>query len=221
MTPSGTAPVQSRPALLASDSGRRRNRPLRNLPDAGFDVSVQYGPNKPKYDLVVAEEDLLTVSVMGSQDGFWDVTQPYLKRATELTGKKVGITSEPLNCGWTGHGSRAACCFVQFQGVAMDRLPRIYLASPRETAERLWEIAEGRGDSILYDEFAEAFPLMQREPLEIYRRAGDFPIAGLEELLAFQEGPPIPKPQIPEVDLSPKLWIAAPDKLPCERQSWP
>jgi hypothetical protein len=42
----------------------------------GFDVSVQYGANQPEYDLIVARGDaLLKVSVKGSQDGGWGLTQ--------------------------------------------------------------------------------------------------------------------------------------------------
>src|SRR5580692_7804668 len=48
----------------------------------GFDVSVQYGANQPEYDLIVAKaERMLKVSVKGSQDGSWGLTQSYLKKA--------------------------------------------------------------------------------------------------------------------------------------------
>ena len=41
----------------------------------GFDVSVQYGANQPEYDLIVAKGDqMLKVSVKGSQDGRWGLT---------------------------------------------------------------------------------------------------------------------------------------------------
>jgi len=47
---------------------------------AGFDVSVQYGANQPDYDLIVKREDkFLAISVKGSQDGGWGLTQGYLK----------------------------------------------------------------------------------------------------------------------------------------------
>jgi len=46
----------------------------------GYDVSVQYGANQPEYDLIVAKgEELLKVSVKGSQDGSWGLCQGYLK----------------------------------------------------------------------------------------------------------------------------------------------
>jgi len=47
----------------------------------GWDVSVQYGANQPEYDLMVSKgNNVLKVSVKGSQDGSWGLTQKYLKR---------------------------------------------------------------------------------------------------------------------------------------------
>jgi hypothetical protein len=43
-------------------------------------------------------------------------------------------------------------CFVQFEGVGLDQMPRLYLALPSEIAERLRATRKGRGDSILYEE---------------------------------------------------------------------
>src|SRR5271169_59856 len=55
----------------------------------GFDVSVQYGADQPEYDLVVAKGDrFLKVSVKGSQKDGWALTQSYMKKATELSGKR-------------------------------------------------------------------------------------------------------------------------------------
>ena len=51
----------------------------------GFDVSVQYGADHPEYDLIVAKGDsMLQVSVKGSQDGSWGLTQSFLKNADLL-----------------------------------------------------------------------------------------------------------------------------------------
>jgi len=48
----------------------------------GFDVSVQYGADQPEYDLVVVKgQRPLKVSVRGSQDGQWGLTQSFLKSA--------------------------------------------------------------------------------------------------------------------------------------------
>jgi hypothetical protein len=117
----------------------------------GFDVSVQYGANQPEYDLMVARGNcLLKVSVKGSQDWGWGLTQSYLEQATKRSGKKADYHGA-IDIWLDRHGSRTVLCFVQFAGVAIDQLPRLYLASPKEVAQRLRETAKGRGDSILHE----------------------------------------------------------------------
>ena len=109
----------------------------------GYDVSVQNGADQPEYDLVVARgEGLLKVSVKGSQDGSWGLTQAHLKNADYH-----GAVEEWLR----RHGAKTILCFVQFKGVALDALPRMYLATPREVADRLRASAAGRGDTILHE----------------------------------------------------------------------
>lgn len=39
----------------------------------------------------------------------------------------------------------------QFLGIPIGQLPRVYLATPAEVAQRMRETANGRGDSILYE----------------------------------------------------------------------
>jgi Holliday junction resolvase-like predicted endonuclease len=112
----------------------------------GFDVSVQYGANQPEYDLIVADgEKLLKVSVKGSKDGGWGLTQSLMDR--ENRGDYHGAITRWL----TKHTARTVMCFVQFQGIAVDEMPRTYLATPHEVAERLRATASGRGDTILYE----------------------------------------------------------------------
>ncbi len=119
----------------------------------GFDVSVQSGADKPRYDLVVTNAgNLLKVSVKGSGDGRWDLTQTYLKRASERSGKKTDHHGA-IDLWLDNHGSRTVCCLVQFEGVAIDQLPRIYLASPAEIAHVLHETADRLGDSVLYEKY--------------------------------------------------------------------
>jgi hypothetical protein len=109
----------------------------------GYDVSVQYGADQPEYDLVVAQGDgLLKVSVKESQDGSWGLTQAHLKNADYH-----GAADKWLR----RHGAITILCFVQFKDVALDALPRMYLATPREVAERLRASAAGRGDTILHE----------------------------------------------------------------------
>ena len=112
----------------------------------GFDISVQYGANQPEYDLIVAKGDLLMkVSVKGSQDGSWGLAQSELSRLRNAN--YHGAIEQWLR----RHGSQTVLCFVQFKGAGLNDLPRIYLARPTEIAERLRATANGRGDTILYE----------------------------------------------------------------------
>jgi len=82
----------------------------------GFDVSVQYGADQPEYDLIVAKGDqLLKISVKGSQGGGWGLTQSYLRQADYHSAIETWLTR---------HGTQTVFCFVQFEGVALDELPR-------------------------------------------------------------------------------------------------
>ena len=84
----------------------------------GFDVSAQDASDRPMYNLVVAKAGvLLKVSVLCSQNGAWSLTQPYLKRASELRGGKTDHQGA-IDL-WLDHqSSRTVCCLIQFQGVA-------------------------------------------------------------------------------------------------------
>jgi hypothetical protein len=109
----------------------------------GYDVSVQYGANQPEYDLMVAKgERMLKVSVKGSQDTGWGLSQSHLKNADYHGAIKV----------WEKrHNPRTVLCFVQFYRVKITQMPRIYLATPTEVADRLRATAKGRGDTILWE----------------------------------------------------------------------
>lgn len=111
----------------------------------GYDVSVQYGANQPEYDLIVAKgERLLKVSVKGSQDGAWGLCQSDLK-------PKQADYHDAIDRWVGGHKPRTVLCFVQFRGVGVTYMPRVYLATPHEVAQRLHETANGRGGTILYE----------------------------------------------------------------------
>jgi hypothetical protein len=51
------------------------------------------------------------------------------------------------------HKPGTVYCLVQFEGVALNELPRVYLATPADIAERLRATAKGRGDSVLYENY--------------------------------------------------------------------
>lgn len=109
----------------------------------GWDVSVQYGANQPEYDLVAVDGDqVLKVSVKGSKDGAWGLTQPLLKNADYH-----GAVDKWL----AKHGARTVLCLVQFKDTSMETLPRMYLATPKEIADVLKRSCAGRGETILYE----------------------------------------------------------------------
>ena len=109
----------------------------------GYDVSVQYGANQPEYDLIAVSGDkMLKISVKGSQDGSWGLTQSY----------KKGCDYHEAIAKWLAdHHKKTVFCLVQFQNTTQNEMPRVYLASPQEIADRMNATANGRGDTILYE----------------------------------------------------------------------
>lgn len=111
----------------------------------GWGVSVQYGANQPEYDLMAAGDDgtVLKVSVKGSKDGRWGLTQSHLNNANYHAAANGWLAS---------HRPRSTVlCLVQFKGVSIDELPRVYLVWPFDVAGWLKRAAGGRGDTILYE----------------------------------------------------------------------
>ena len=110
----------------------------------GWDVSVQYGANQPEYDLVAVDGDrMLKISVKGSKDGRWGLTQSYISNADYHGAAEKWLAK---------HSNKTVFCLVQFKGVQLHALPRMYLATPLEIADWLKAAAAGRGDTILYEE---------------------------------------------------------------------
>lgn len=108
-----------------------------------YDVSVQYGANQPEYDLIAVSGDkMLKISVKGSQDGSWGLTQGF---------KKGRTYHEAVDEWLERHHKKTIFCLVQFKNVGDLQMPRMYLASPEEIAEVLCREAGGRGDTILYE----------------------------------------------------------------------
>lgn len=115
----------------------------------GLDVTVLSGPNKPSHDLVVTNAGcLFKVCVLGSADGRWDPTRSYRKRPPVL-GDKTSHYYHAIDLWLDMHDSKTVCCLVQFLGVDFDQLPRIYLASPHEVAQKLRQAAERTGEAYL------------------------------------------------------------------------
>jgi hypothetical protein len=113
----------------------------------GYDISVQYGADQPEYDLIISkgkDSIPLKISVKGSQDGSWGLTQNHLEKGK--ADYKNSIDKWLLQ-----HGKRTIFCFVQFREAKLDELPRLYLATPAQVADQLKKTAKGRGDTILYE----------------------------------------------------------------------
>ncbi len=107
----------------------------------GFEPLVQYGADQPEYDLIVAKGDkMLKVSVKGSQDGGWGLTQNY---------KKDCGYHEAIDKWLNAHGQKTIFCLVQFQNSNELEMPRMYLASPKEIADVMNNSRSGRGDTML------------------------------------------------------------------------
>jgi len=108
-----------------------------------YDVSVQYGANQPEYDLIAVSGDkMLKISVKGSQDGSWGLTQSLKKGRTYHQAAQEWLSK---------HHKRTIFCLVQFKGTSELQMPRMYLASPKEIADHLCSEAGGCGDTILYE----------------------------------------------------------------------
>jgi len=109
----------------------------------GFNISVQYGANQPDYDLLVEKDnDILKISVKGSQTGSWGLIQSYKKERTYHEAADEWVKSQ---------GKKTVFCLVQYKDVDAMSMPRIYLALPYEIAEALKQERKGNGDSILYE----------------------------------------------------------------------
>lgn len=114
-----------------------------NFARCEYDVLVQYGANQPEYDIVVSNQNkTLKISVKGSQDGGWGLTQKY---------KKGNTYHQAIDAWLNAHHKGTIFCLVQFQNTKIDEMPRIYLAHPEEIAKQLKQSANGRGETILYE----------------------------------------------------------------------
>lgn len=109
----------------------------------GWNISVQYGANQPEYDLVANDGDrFLKISVKGSQDGSWGLTQSFIKNADYHGAAELWLQK---------HSAKTVFCLVQFKNTDESDMPRMYLAQPFEIADRLKSSAAGRGETILYE----------------------------------------------------------------------
>jgi hypothetical protein len=172
----------------------------------GFDVLAQTGADKPWYDLVVTKGgNLLKLAVKASEDGRWCLTQSYLGRAANLNGKK-NVSHGAIDLWLDIHGSRTLYCLVQFEGVSLNQLPRIYLATPAEIAQKLRSTAERLGDPVLYEQYEWTSPETGFSSIEALPSSWLFSHERIGELMAPQAAPPAPVPG-PRKSIAPaKVW---------------
>jgi Holliday junction resolvase-like predicted endonuclease len=142
----------------------------------GLDVSVQYGANQPEYDLIVArDQKMLKVSVKGSKDGAWGLTQSWLERGkADYHGAIDGWLAQ--------HKKKTVMCFVQFDNVQLNEMPRCYLASPGEVAERLRATSNGRGAAILWEKKVWTARASAAGTVDAIPAAWNFSVVRVEEL---------------------------------------
>ena len=121
------------------------------LAQAGYDVLVQYGANQPHYDLVADKSGkFLPVSVKGSQDGGWMLAVRY---------KKGGATYHDAIERWLASQRKDVIfVFVQFFGVGLGEMPRVYVASPQEIATYMKTQCHGRGHGALQEDYRRNRP---------------------------------------------------------------
>ena len=121
----------------------------------GIDVSVQYGANKPEYDLIATRGDqMLKISVKGSQDGGWGLTQGYIKN---------GDYHKAIDMWLADHGKKTVFCLIQFINTEENEMQRIYLARPSEIADELNKAKAVAGETVLREHHEWTFVLSQLE----------------------------------------------------------
>lgn len=124
----------------------------------GFDVLIQASRDKSWYDLVVTGTgNLLKISVKASDDGEWRLTSGYT-RNDQSTGSMPIDFRNAIERWLASHGSRTVCCLVQFHGVGLDELPRIYLALPGEVAQTMRETSIRTGRCMVRESYEWTLP---------------------------------------------------------------
>ena len=112
----------------------------------GFDVLDQTGRTAHPHNLSVATSSgMMKMVVHGSIDGPWDLVDSFL---VESTKPQKDEYHRAVNR-WLDRYRQTTCCLVQFDSTNLIGMPRIYLASAAEVAQRLHESVDLRGDMAL------------------------------------------------------------------------
>ena len=111
---------------------------------AGCDVLIQYGANQPTYDFIVKrDKKTMAISVKGSQDGGWGLTQGHLKNGDYHAAADTWLEK---------HTNNIIFCLVQFQGKTIGECPDVFLASSSEIAKELKNARGGYGETVIHME---------------------------------------------------------------------
>jgi hypothetical protein len=145
-SPSGPQKMTSRQCEIAAETYTACLRA-----QAGYDVLVQYGPNRPHYDLVAVKgQRLLPISVKGSNTGGWMLAVKYIR---------PGISYWPAIDRWLAdQRSDVMFSFVQFIDIVLGAAPRVYIARPQEIAEHLKTQRDGKGHGALHEDAVRRNP---------------------------------------------------------------
>jgi len=134
--------------------------------------------------VVTKAGNLLKISVKASETGEWALASGYTRKIAETHGMRVDCRSA-IDMWRAGYGSRTVCCLVQFEGVAIHELPRIYLASPDEIAAAMKETADRTGRCSLLEMYEWAAGEGARK-VEVLPEKWHFSHARVQELLQSQ-----------------------------------
>jgi len=111
--------------------------------------------------------------VKGSQDGSWGLTQSHIANADYHGAVEAWLKK---------HSRKTVFCLVQFKGVPVEALPRMYLATPAEIANWLKAAAAGRGDTILYEKHGWSARAHAAGTTDVIPERWKFTAARLEEI---------------------------------------
>ena len=121
------------------------------LAQCGYDVLVQYGANQPHYDLVAVKGDrFLPISVKGSQDGGWMLAVKYVQPGVDYL--------QAIEKWLAAQRQDNIFIFVQYMGVPINGLPRVYIARPTEIATHMRTQCAGRGHGALHEDYRRDHP---------------------------------------------------------------
>jgi hypothetical protein len=155
---------------------------------SGFDVLAQTVRDKPWYDFAVTRAgNLLKVSVKASDDGRWNLTEGFARRNPEPGGRSFDCRST-IDYWADSQGSKTICCLVQFEGVSISQLPRIYLAFPGDIAAEMRAASERTGYCGLHERYEWTSAEGKRE-LTTLPMSWRFSLERIQELLDRQAAP--------------------------------